>query len=52
MDPWNLDMMMETFTHVQDGFPWKLVRIYIKQDRFPWKQDGSMERRWISIGIR
>ena len=30
MDPWK-----------QDGFPWKLVRIYIKQD-------GSMERRWIS----
>ena len=27
--PWNLDMMKETFTHVQDGFP--------------WKQDGSME---------
>ena len=28
--PWNLDMMMETFTHVQYGFPWK-------QDGFPWK---------------
>ena len=54
--PWNLDMMMETFTHVHGctlmllckstGFLWK-------QDGFPWKLVSIYKKpRWISMETR
>ena len=45
--PWNLDMIMETFTHVH-GYTLMLL---CKSTGFLWKQDGSMETRWIFMEI-